>query len=286
MTQNVKYCDLHTHSNYSDGSDSPAELVAKAKNIGLSAIALCDHNNLDGNEEFMETGKALGIETVAGVEISADCMGKELHILGLFVDKESFAVLKELTDTLRTEKESSNYRLYQNLKSAGYNISYERITEAGDKASINRVHFAKELIRCGYIQSLDEGFDTLLSKKSGYYVPPKRIDALELIWLLRSLGVVSVLAHPFLKMGEEELIEFIPKARGLSGMETNYSAFTKAQTERALSIAEQNGLLKSGGSDYHGKNKPRISLGTGEGNLLVPFEYYEKLKEHSLAIKP
>ncbi len=269
-------CDLHTHSTYSDGSCTPTEIIEQAKALSLSAVALTDHNTLAGAAEFKAAAIECGVEAVVGVEISAEYNKKEIHVVGLFVTEKQYQPLNEYLENIQLKKDIASFELYKALKAAGYDISYECIASDGNKGSINRVHFANELIRCGYISTIDEGLDGVLSEKHGFYKPAPRPDAFAVIELLSGLGVTPVLAHPFLNLTYDKLRTFLPKAKehGLAAIETDYSTFTSEQTAAAHALAEEFGLMKSGGSDFHGANKPDIALGIGLGELRVPVEYY------------
>ena len=168
-------------------------------------------------------------------------------------------------------KEESNRQLIESLSHAGYILCYDEIT-AMHQGNINRAVIAAELLKKGYISEIKEAFKGLLSEKNGYYQPPERIPSLEAIAFLHSIGAVPVLAHPFLNMQKEELTEFIQKAKpcGLAAMETRYATYSPEITILASGIAGEYNLLESGGSDYHGKNKPDIELGIGRGALTVP----------------
>lgn len=280
-------CDLHTHSAFSDGTDTPTDLLRKAELIGLNAIALCDHNTLAGLPEFLSAAKDSNVIAAAGVEITAEFEGREIHIVGLLLPDEAYRPLSEFLDGVRRSKEAVYGELYQRLMDSGYDLSRERIFSIKNGASLNRVSFANELLRCGYVRSVKEAFSTVLSEKRGLYVPSKRADGLEVISLLSSLSVVSVLAHPFLNLDEQTLRRFLPEAkeRGLVAIETKYSLFNEHETQLAEELAREHSLLCSGGSDYHGDNKPDISIGTGKGNLAVPVSFYNQLLEASLRLR-
>lgn len=275
-------CDLHTHSYFSDGTDSPAQLVEKAVALGLSAIALTDHNTVAGLPEFLKAAEGKAILAVPGIEISTGYNGKELHIVGLFLNPERFGQITEFLSIINRRKEESNKLLIENLIQAGYIMSYEEIA-AKHQGSINRAVIAAELLEKGYISEMKEAFKGVLSSGNGYYQPPERIPSQGAIAFLRSIGAVPVLAHPFLNMQEEELTEFIRKAEpcGLAAMETRYVTYSPEITSIATRIARENNLLESGGSDYHGKNKPDIAIGIGRGNLAVPASYVPELERRA-----
>ena len=275
------YCDLHMHSVFSDGTDTPESLIQKAGQQGLGAIALWDHNTVSGLPKFLEAARSSSVLAVPGVEFSTEYNGKELHILGLFIKEKYYGEIRELLAASEKRKEESNLDLIHNLGKDGYLLDYEKIKSERPDGRVNRAHIAAELTKSGYTSSIDEAFDRLLGKKHGYYHPAKRLDSLEMIAFLKSIGAAAVWAHPFFNMKtEKEVQEFIDAAKpcGLDGMETIYSTYSQETERLAMEIAKRNGLLQSGGSDYHGKNKPDIEMGTGRGNLRIPMEFYEKLK--------
>lgn len=274
-----KLCDLHTHSTASDGSMTPSQLVELAKETGLSAIVLCDHNTVSGLPEFLEAAEKLGVEAVPAVEFSTEYHETELHIIAMFVKPEHYEIITERMDDFKYRKEKSNLDLVFALQKAGIPLDYERIREG--HSYVNRAHIGQELTRLGYTESVQEAFQTYLSPKRGYYIPPKRQDALETIGFICSMGAVAVLAHPFLDLDEAQLREFLPKAKnaGLDAMETMYSKFSAEQTLCAKRLVVEFGLLESGGSDFHGTVKPDISLGKGRGDLKIPYKILENLKE-------
>ncbi len=274
-------CDLHTHSTFSDGTLSPTELVNLAESLGLGAVALTDHNTLLGLPEFTEAARGKQVKAVSGVEFSVDYLERELHILALFLQPKDYDAFMEIADRTNKNKQQSNIDLIEALRKDGYDISYEKIKAAMPAGEPNRALIAAELTRLGYVSSNQEAFERLLSPKHGYYHPPKRIDAFELIDFVRSSGGVSVWAHPFLHLKQEQQIrEFLPRAvdAGLHGMETLYPLYTPEQTVLAQSLVQEFSLLPSGGSDFHGANKPAIRLGTGKGELRVPLAYCEALE--------
>ena len=274
-----KRCDLHVHSNCSDGTLSPAELIAEAKKCGLAAIALTDHNTIAGLPEFLSAAEGGGIRAVPGIEFSADYGGTELHILGLFLRPEHYAAVKEWTDAYLRRKEESNLALARNLSKAGYALDYEKV-KARTTGIPNRAHFALELMEMGHLSSIREGCLTILSPKNGLYTPPARATAFETISFIKSIGAAAVLAHPFLNLKEADLRIFLKEAKpfGLDAMETLYSTFDETLTAKAIAIAKEFGLKQSGGSDFHGSNKPDISMGIGRGHLAIPLEFLERLE--------
>lgn len=275
------YCDLHTHSVFSDGTDTPQRLIELARQAQLSAVALCDHNTVAGLPDFLEAAKDSGVEAVPGVEISTDFAEKELHILALFVEPQHYAAVTRLLAEGDRRKEQSNIELVAALNGAGYALDYEAIKAKTPKGHINRAHIAAEMMELGYVESVQAAFQTLLSPKHGLYHPPKRVDAYDAIRFIKSIGAVAVLAHPFLSMDEALLRAFLPRAveAGLDAMEVYYSKYDEKTTDLARQIAGEFGILPSGGSDYHGTNKPDIAIGTGRGELRIPTQWLFGLKK-------
>jgi len=276
----MQYCDLHTHSVFSDGTYTPAQLIDEAVKRQLSAIALTDHNTADGLPEFLAAARGKAVEAVAGVEFSVDYNGKEFHLLGLFVDLAHFHEISCLMEEYTQRKAESNRNLINALNQAGYSLDYETIKNATPNGKFNRSHIAAELTRKGYTPSIQEAFKTLLSPAAGYYKEPLRPSIFEMIDFITRIGAVPVLAHPFLNANEAELAELLPlaKQRGLVGMECYYSRYDRETTQKSLALADKFGIKYSGGSDFHGDNKPDIAMGVGKGNLQIPAAWAAELK--------
>lgn len=271
------YCDLHTHSSFSDGTCTPAELIRLAEEAGLGAVALCDHNTVAGLPEFLKAAEGSSVEAVPGIEFSTEYEGKELHILGLFVRPEHYNAVNDLLNEALQRKEESNLELIRRLGELGISLNYDRI-KAESSGTVNRAVIASAMVQSGCCESIKAAFRDWLAPEKGYFVPPKRLDAFEVVRFIKSIGAVAVLAHPFLNLDETELREFLPLAEGLDGMEVYYPLFDDDQTALAERIAEEFSLLKSGGSDFHGENKPDIRLGVGEGKLRVSIRCLEEMK--------
>ena len=276
-------CDLHTHSTFSDGTATPEALVAEAERLGLRAIALTDHNTVDGLPSFLAAAEGKRVRAVAGIEISTDYGDTELHVVGLFLKEEQYDAIKALLDELRKNKERSNLALIERLNAAGYDLDYDELKASSPSGNINRAHVATILTQRGYTESVKEAFDTLLAKDGGFYEQPKRLPTLDVISFLNAIGVVSVLAHPLLSMDKDALCALLPEARahGLDAIETHYSTYDEETTALATEIAREYGLLESGGSDYHAARKPDISLGVGRGTLTVPYSFLEALEKRN-----
>ncbi len=273
--------DLHTHSTFSDGTLTPTQLLRAGEQAGLTAMALTDHNSVAGLPEFMEAAKNSTLHAIAGTEFSTEYRGIELHILGLYIPAEAYEDVNRILDGFLQRKEQSNIDLVHALRRAGIALDYDTIRESTPDGYVNRAVIAAEMVRLGFCESVKQAFSCWLSPKHGFYVPPKRPDALEVIRFIRRIGAVPVLAHPFLNLDEEQLRGFLPEVKkaGLWGMEVEYPLYDAPQTVLAKQIATDFSLAFSGGSDFHGANKPDISLGKGRGDLLVPDEWLPGLRK-------
>lgn len=273
--------DLHTHSDRSDGSLSPEELIKLAAKKGLTAIALTDHDTVDGLDRAIECGNSLGIEVIPGVELSCDNNGKDVHIVGLYIDykRPSFnKYLKEFVDS----RDNRNKKMCHLLTEAGMPVDYEEMTQYFGDCVLTRAHYARYLLMKGYTKSLKEAFERYIGDNCPYYVPREKVTPAQGVDLILKAGGIPILAHPLLyKMGKDSLEMLVDKliASGLMGIETNYCTYTQSDQRDMIKLAEKKGLLKSGGSDFHGEAKPGLELGTGYGSLYVPDEYLNLIKE-------
>ena len=279
-----KICDLHTHSVFSDGTWTPEQLVQEAERIGLSAIALTDHNTVEGLPRFLMAAEGKNLEAVPGVEFSTEYLGMDIHVVAHYVMPEVFPTVREKMGQGRRKKDESNRELIENLRRIGFSMDYDAMKASVPSGQINRAHIAAEMVKRGWVSTMQEAFQRYLEPELGLYNPPHRPGIFEMFSFIRSIGAVSILAHPFLKLSPEQVEALIPKAKeaGLLGMETEYVSFDEEKTARAKAIAARFGLLESGGSDFHGDNKPGIFLGVGRGNLQVPLSFLEAIRSHAL----
>ena len=273
-------CDLHTHTAHSDGSCSPRELVMLAKEKNL-IIALTDHNTTSGLSDFLSEAEREGVRAIGGTELSTEYEGKEFHLVGLFIDPEHYWAVETLCNEFIALKEISNLALFEKLCDIGCPMDYMNIRARNVKGNTNRAHFAAEMVKMGYAESVQDAFNRYLDVKIGLYVPPVRLGLLEAIEFLNSIGAVSVLAHPLKEIDADALRTMLPKliSVGLDAIETMHSSYTDEQIVLSKAIAREFGLLESGGSDFHGLVKPDVQLGVGKGNLNIPEEIYQKLLE-------
>jgi predicted metal-dependent phosphoesterase TrpH len=284
--------DLHTHSTRSDGTLTPAELIRYAAQKGLAAIALTDHDTIDGIEEAVQAARSLSSqdpdalvpEVIPGVELSTEYRGKDIHIVGLFIDWQN----REFADRLRGFADA---RIYRNRKMCslltenGCPVSYEDLEAAFPDTVITRAHFAQYLLDRGMISSIDEAFRKLIGDDCPCFVPREKITPHDAVRFLLRFGGVPILAHPLqYKMSETELDALVASLTGLGldGIEVYYSTHRQADTANLSRIAEKYGLLLSGGSDFHGTRKQNLDLGTGYGHLYVPDTILPPIRERAL----
>lgn len=270
----MKYCDLHNHTIYSDGSDTPLELCRLAKEKGIDALAITDHNTVEGIFKFEKCAKETGLNYILGSELTTQHNGSEVHIIAMFISENNAHSIADFINTVQKIKRESNLNLAKKLTQDGYKISLEELENRFGK-NINRAHFAKVMIEMGIVTSTDEAFNGILKEGNGYYSVAKRPDTLKTISDIVSWGCIPVLAHPLLNFSENELEEFLllAKKAGLVGMEAYYSKFTSEQTEYLLSLCEKYDIIASGGSDYHGDVKKTVGLGSAN----APYSCYENL---------
>lgn len=277
----MKRIDLHVHSNASDGTFTPKELVDYAEEKELAAFALTDHDTVKGLYEAEEAAKGKSVELIPGIEISSEYKGGDIHILGLFIDykkPEFSAALQEFIDA----RNRRNDKMAEKLSENGFFVTMEEMHKLYPDAVITRAHFAKFLKAKGYVSSYEEAFKKYIGKHCPCYVPRTVIQPKDAIGLIREAGGIAVLAHPLLyHLMTEELKELTGylKELGLQGIEVFYSMNQEGDDNLAGSLAKEMGLLMTGGSDFHGSTKPHIDLGIGRGNLYVPDSLLEPLKE-------
>ena len=277
----MKSVDLHVHSTYSDGTLTPAELVTHAKQMGLSAMALTDHDTIEGVEEAVAAGKEQDLEIVPGVELSTFFDEKEIHIVGLYIDYMDTVFKKEL-ENLQAVREKRNFVICERFKALGISVSYEEMRRFYGNAVITRAHFADFLLKKGFIKSRNEAFERYIGANGPCYVPREKMLPARAIELIRAAKGVPVLAHPVLyHLGTEsmnKLMGYLCRS-GIAGLEAIYSTYSTGEEIQMRRLARENHLIISGGSDYHGANKPHIELGIGRGRLFVPYDVLEGIKK-------
>lgn len=278
----MKKVDLHVHSTCSDGTLTPEELVVRAQEFGLSAMALTDHDTLAGIPSLVEAGRKYGLEVIPGVELSTFFDQKEIHIVGLYVDPANQQFQKDLED-LQDIREHRNEIMCQKFSEIGINISYEEMLEKYKDSVITRAHFADFLLEKGFIKSRNEAFERYIGPNGPCYVPRQKLAPADAIRMIKSAGGVPILAHPVLyHLGKEQMHKLLDylKASGIVGIETVYSTYSMGEEIATRNLAHEYDLIESGGSDYHGANKPYLEIGIGKGHLCVPYQFLSIIKEH------
>ncbi len=273
--------DLHVHSTASDGTNTPTELVALAKEAGLSAFALTDHDTIQGLAEARRAAKTAGIELVPGIELSTDYNGSEVHILGYYFDEQNLGFLQKLNEFINS-RDLRNEKMTVLLQKEGFDITMEELIKENPDSVITRAHFARYLVEHGMVKDRETVFSKYIGDDCRCYVPREKIDPFEAVRLIQLGGGVAFFAHPVLcHMNFDRLKRFIRDLKdcGLTGIEAIYSANSSGDERNLKQIAKDYNLLISGGSDYHGENKPYIKLGVGRGNLCIPDEILDTIKK-------
>ncbi len=284
----MKMIDLHVHSNCSDGTYSPAGLVDYALQKGLAAFALTDHDSVDGLDEAINHAKELRKqghtdvpEVIPGIEFSTEYHGTDIHIVGLYIDHHNSHFrekLKEFVDS-RTAR---NHKMCARLQEAGFDITFEKLTEAFPDSVITRAHYARYLLEHGYIKSMQEAFDRYVGDHCPYYVPREKVTPVQAIRLVLDAGGIPILAHPLLYHFSDARLETLIaecKEAGLVGIEAIYTTHSPAEERQIRRLADKYQLLISGGSDFHGANKPNLDLAVGYGKLFIPEDILDNLKK-------
>jgi len=259
------YIDLHTHTNASDGAMTPTELVNTAKNAGISHIAITDHDSTAGLDEAIAAGGAMGLGVIPGIELSAT-FPREMHILGLFIDHHhpDFAAKSALLADFRAQR---NIKILASLAKQGMPITAEDVLatkDGGSLADIGRMHLAIALVNKGFASSIRDAFTVHLSSHSKAYVARQKLSPKECIELIRHIGGYSFLAHPILLELSPDALEqqlLALKDYGLDGVECYHSAHDREYTEMCLHLCKKHDFMVSGGSDFHGANKPYVKIG-------------------------
>lgn len=286
----MAYCDLQLHSTHSDGTDSPRRIVELAKEAGLSAIALTDHDTTTGVDEAKTAGEELGIQVISGVEITCEYGGKSMDMLCYCFDSGA-AQLQAQLNRIQEARKERNLEIIAKLHSLGLDMTYDEVSAEADKTDgkiVGRPHFATVMIRKGFVDERQEAFDKYLAEGGAAYVPKLAFSPEECVEMVKSAGGLAVLAHPkLIRFPKDQTIDNLLKNLkdvGLEGLECYYSLHQDEETAFYLEKAKQYGLLVTGGSDYHGGNKPEIKVGVGLGNLRIPYECAEKLIERAASL--
>lgn len=283
----MRAIDLHTHTCKSDGSYTPTELVDYAIEKNLAAVAITDHDSIEGLDEALAHASDLkkrglpSVEVVPGIEFSTKYHKQDVHIVGLYISYGEKAFQDALCGFVDS-RVSRNMKMCENLQGAGIDITYDKLLHMYPEAVITRAHYASYLLAHGYVKSRQDAFARYLGDHTKYFVPREKVTPSQAVELILKAGGVPILAHPPLyHMGNDRLEALVSslKADGLMGIEVFYSTYTNQDVRDMQRLANQYGLLVSGGSDFHGANKPGLDLGCGYGKLYVPEEALFKIKE-------
>ncbi len=278
----MKTVDLHVHSNKSDGSFSPEELVSYAIEKGLSAFALSDHDTTEGIEAAVQAAKGTGIEVIPAIEFSTEYEGKDIHILGLYIDysgKEFKKYLKDFQDS----RDLRNRKMCEKLTEHGVPVTYEEMREYFPGSVLTRAHYAKYMWEKGFVKSMSEAFDRYIGDHAPCFLPREKVTPMQAVELILRAGGVPILAHPVLyHLSDERLDKLVAQLKGvgLAGIEAIYSTYTSSEERQMRALADKYDLLISGGSDFHGTTKPSLDLGCGYGKLCIPYDILENIKEY------
>lgn len=273
--------DLHTHTNLSDGSYSPAQLIEYAVKVGIEILAITDHDNFAGYDEALAMAQYAGLELICGIEISTKFENQSVHVLGYFFDTDHITELRSWIEALKASRRERNIRLAARLRELGIACTLEE-AEARGRGMTGRPHFAQILVEKGYVETYQKAFDYYLDESAEAYVPRIEPTLIEGVARIRQAGGVASLAHPVrLKRDLRSLMPLL-RDSGINAIEAFHSDHTAEQTESYAGLARAYGLLVTGGSDFHGTSKPDVQLGTGrDKNLRIPMNLVERLKTAS-----
>lgn len=276
----MKLIDLHVHSNISDGTFSPSELALYAKSKGLSAIALTDHDTISGVEECTQKGLDIGLIIVPGIEFAAEYAGREIHILGYYIDSKNHMLREKLKFIIESRK-ARNVIMLEKLNNLGLSITREDLTlDSPSEAVFTRAHFATALYKKGYVKTRSEAFDKYIGRDCPAYVKRVRFTPEECIQAIHEAGGLAVVAHPNLYgFNPAEMNRMLKEltAIGLDGIETLYCTHSKEDVLELLGLCLKYRLFPTGGSDFHGDNKPGLDIGVGYGDLQIPYDILEAM---------
>ncbi len=265
------FADLHIHTNESDSTFSPEEVVKYAAKLNLSAISITDHDSVDAISIVKQYAEKYNIEVIPGVELSTDASGDEVHILGYYVDYTD----KWFLDKLKIFKDARVKRakhIIEKLNELGFLISFEDIYNISGEGAIGRMHIARAMLEKKYVSTIQEAFYRFLGKGKKAYVKKYKMTPSEAINIIKKANGISVLAHPQIMNNDSLILEMIKD--GLDGIEVYHSDHTSDGIKKYLQIAKKNNLLVTGGSDCHGIGKGRILMGT----VQIPYDLVEKIK--------
>lgn len=275
--------DLHLHTNHSDGSYAPADLVDLVKQYDVEVMAVTDHDDISGIKEARQRGKEIGVRVIPGIELSIEypLVGRaHLHLLGLFVEYEGSSLAQAL-EKLRAARKSRAREIIEHLQKLGIEIYYDELKEVVAGESIGRPHIARLLRKKRIVDSVSEAFEKYLGRNGPAFVPKKKLELEPAIELIHKSNGLAIIAHPISLFAKDhrELENYLDefKSMGLDGVEAYYSYHPKELTQFLLEYAKKNKLAVSGGSDFHGEAKPDLKPAIGQGDLYIPPEIVQAL---------
>ncbi len=275
------HVDLHLHTTASDGVLSPSEVVRYAQAKGLQAIAITDHDTIEGCEEGLLEGERIGLEVIPGIEISAEYSPGSMHILGFFLDIHH-SLLNERLEYLQKARAERNPKMVAKLNQLGIEITYEEVMKASGGGQVGRPHFANVLLEKKIVRNFQEAFDRFLKKGAPAYVDKFRFTSKEALHFIREARGVAVLAHPNTlgvnRYSELEKLILQLVDEGLQGIEVYYPEHSSAEVAQYKTLADRYNLLSTGGTDYHGIEKNELDIGIGRGEMKLPYSIVEKIK--------
>jgi len=280
--------DLHIHTTASDGTFTPEQVISHAHQLKLKAIAITDHDTVAGSKEALRNGIPPSLGFLTGVEISSTPPpfypgSGSFHLLGYSI-RLDHPKLNRTLEKLQQARKNRNPSIINRLNELGISITLDEVCEEAGEGQVGRPHIAQLMVKQGVVASIDEAFDQFLGTGKPAYVDKQRVECFKAIEIIRDAGGVPVLAHPGLLncKNENQIDELIGKLKktGIQGLEVYYSGHTPDQTRLYAELAQRHDLLMTGGSDFHGAIQPEIEMGTGQGDLIVPYELFEKLIQH------
>lgn len=268
----MRFADLHLHTVYSDGTYTPQELLVEASKQGLAAIAVVDHDTVAGIEPTLNIAEEKNIEVLPGTELSVEYDGLEVHILGYLIDYKSHYLIEKLNE-LKQIRIERIYKIVGKLKDMGMGLTAESVFEIAKQGTPGRLHIARAMAKQGLVGSLGEAFQKFIGDRCPAYVCGFKFSPQEAIKLIRDVGGIPVLAHPYILNRDELITQFVDY--GLMGLEVYYPEHTQSMVNFYLNLAKKFNLLVTGGSDCHGNAKPEVKI----GSIKIPYELVEKLKQ-------
>lgn len=275
----MELIDLHVHSNASDGSYTPSEVADLAIAAGISAIALTDHDTIDGIPEIIKYTEDKKLTVVPGIELSCYYNNREIHILGFYADYQNEGLIRELKE-LKAAREERNLKMVMLMQKDGLPVTMEKLLHGNPDSVITRAHFARVLVEEGVCKDKDAAFKKYIGIGCKYYLPKEKVSCEKAMSILNRYSKGAFLAHPLLYHLNfnqiEELVIYL-KTLGLKGIEAYHSSNNSYECDRIRSIALKHDLLISGGSDFHGAVKPNIQIGRGRGGMKIPMQLLDKI---------